>query len=38
LQELIRTEIYERPASELTGAGLYVDLPPWGSHVLAVDA
>ncbi len=27
--------VYEREGSELTGEGLYVDLPPWKYHLLA---
>jgi hypothetical protein len=27
---------YERLGEAVTGAGLYLDLPPWGHHVFAV--
>ena len=29
--------VYDRDGDELADAGLYVDLPPWGAHVLAVE-
>jgi hypothetical protein len=27
----------DRDGDELAGSGLYVDLPPWGAHVLALE-
>jgi hypothetical protein len=36
LKELIGTEEYEHPVSELMSNGLFVDLPSWGSHVFSV--
>ena len=38
LQELIGTESFDRSGREIESLGLYVDLPPWGSHVLAVSS
>ena len=29
--------VYDRDGDELAGPGLYVDLPPWGAHVLALE-
>ncbi|MFG2652020.1 alpha-amylase family glycosyl hydrolase [Streptomyces sp. NPDC048436] len=29
---------YERSGADLLGSGLYVDLPPWGNHLLSVAA
>ncbi|MFH8487420.1 alpha-amylase [Streptomyces longisporoflavus] len=36
LTSLLDTDRYERPGTELTAGGLYVDLPPWGTHLLSV--
>ncbi|MER5252227.1 alpha-amylase [Streptomyces sp. NPDC002855] len=33
---LLDAERYERPGTELVADGLYVDLPPWGTHLLSV--
>jgi hypothetical protein len=38
LTDLMEDEVYRRDGDELAGAGLYVDLPPWGAHVLALEA
>ncbi|MEV4641454.1 alpha-amylase family glycosyl hydrolase [Actinoplanes sp. NPDC049548] len=38
LTDLVEGQVYRRDGAELAGAGLYVDLPPWGSHVLALEA
>ncbi|MGW6057606.1 alpha-amylase [Streptomyces sp. NPDC055189] len=38
LASLLDVERYERAGAELTGSGLYVDLPPWGTHLLSVAA
>ncbi|MEV4701757.1 alpha-amylase family glycosyl hydrolase [Actinoplanes sp. NPDC049316] len=38
LTDLVEGSAYRRDGDELAGAGLYVDLPPWGAHVLAVEA
>lgn len=35
-QELIETGTYDHPVDELRSNGLFVDLPPWGSHVFSV--
>ena len=37
LSDLLDGRIYDRGGEELAGAGLYVDLPPWGVHMLAVE-
>jgi hypothetical protein len=36
--DLMSGDRYERAGSDLASKGLYVDLPPWGYHVFAVDA
>jgi hypothetical protein len=36
LLDLIDGHVYERSGDELAGDGLYVDLPAWGTHLLAV--
>ncbi|MEV0522325.1 alpha-amylase family glycosyl hydrolase [Streptomyces sp. NPDC050439] len=35
---LLDAERYERSGAELTANGLYVDVPPWGTHLLSVVA
>ena len=35
-QELIGTGAYDHSAGELDSNGLFVDLPPWGSHVFSI--
>jgi hypothetical protein len=37
LDDLMAGVRWERDGDELLAPGLYVDLPPWGFHVLAVD-
>jgi hypothetical protein len=37
LTELLDGRVYDRDGDELGSAGLYVDLPPWGAHVLALE-
>ncbi|GGQ48740.1 alpha-amylase family glycosyl hydrolase [Couchioplanes azureus] len=37
LTDLLDGQVYRRDGAELAGAGLYVDLPPWGAHVLALE-
>jgi len=34
LTDLLSGELYQRDGDEMEGAGLYVDLPPWGCHFL----
>jgi glycosidase len=34
LKDLFTSTIYERHGDEMCGSGLYVDLPPWGFHIL----
>jgi hypothetical protein len=34
LAELLGTETFERNGDEMRGAGIYIDLPPWGYHLL----
>ena len=36
LTDLIDGRVFERNGDELAGQGLFVDLPPWGCHLLAV--
>ena len=35
--DLVDGRVYDRDGDELAGPGLYVDLPPWGAHVLALE-
>ncbi|POX37327.1 alpha-amylase [Streptomyces sp. Ru73] len=37
LTDLLEDTRYERPGSELAGPGLFVDLPPWHTHVLRIE-
>ncbi|WP_030611307.1 alpha-amylase [Streptomyces sclerotialus] len=37
LTDLLDGTRYERPGSELTGPGLFVDLPAWHTHVFALE-
>jgi hypothetical protein len=37
LTDLLDGRIFDRDGDELAGPGLYVDLPPWGAHVLTLD-
>jgi len=34
ITDVFTGQVYERSGDEMTNAGLYVDLPPWGFHVL----
>jgi alpha amylase-like protein len=36
LQDLMGPAVYDRPGSDLTRQGLYLDMPPWAAHVFAV--
>ncbi len=36
LQDLMGPAVYDRPGSDLTRQGLYLDMPAWGRHVFAV--
>lgn len=36
LRDLLSDAVYERPGDDLLSRGLYLDLPPWGHHVFAV--
>lgn len=38
LREVRNGACFDRDGSELTGAGLYVDLEPWGTHLFVHDA
>ena len=38
LVDLLDDQVFERDGSALVDPGLYVELPPWGCHVLAVEA
>jgi hypothetical protein len=38
LRDLLGEACYERDGAELSGRGLYLDLPAWGHHVFAVGA
>jgi hypothetical protein len=35
--DLVDDSVYDRDGDELAGPGLYVDLPPWGAHVFALE-
>jgi hypothetical protein len=35
LDDLLSGQVYERDGLEVATAGLYVDLPAWGYHLLA---
>jgi hypothetical protein len=37
LEDQIRDQVFDRDGDDLATNGLYVDLPAWGSHVLAFD-
>jgi hypothetical protein len=37
MTDLFAGRTYERAADEMSGPGLFVDLPPWGFHVLTRD-
>jgi hypothetical protein len=37
LEDLMSGRQYERAGGDLVSAGLYVDLPPWGYHVFAIE-
>jgi len=34
MTDLFAGQMYERSDSEMCNPGMYVDLPPWGCHVL----
>jgi hypothetical protein len=36
LTDVLNVQVFERPGAELQDPGLYVDLPPWGTHLLAL--
>jgi hypothetical protein len=36
LTDLLDGRVFDRDGDDLTGNGLFVDLPPWGHHVFAV--
>lgn len=35
-QDLLHNACYDRPGTELSNNGLFVDLPAWGSHVFSI--
>ena len=35
--DMLDGRVFDRDGAELASAGLYVDLPPWGAHVFAVE-
>jgi hypothetical protein len=37
LTDLLDGRVFERDGGELAAAGLYVDLPPWGCHLLSLE-
>ncbi|MEV4280398.1 alpha-amylase [Actinoplanes xinjiangensis] len=37
LTDLLDGRVFDRDGDELAGEGLFVDLPPWGTHVLTVE-
>ena len=38
LQDLMGSAVYDRDGGDLVARGLYLDMPPWGYHVLEVTA
>ena len=36
LTDLLDDRVFQRDGDELAGQGLFVDLPPWGCHLLAI--
>ena len=38
LRDLVSHDVFDRHGDELSGPGLFVDLPPWGCHLLAIEA
>ena len=36
LSDELSGQVFDRDGDELSGSGLFVDLPAWGCHVLAV--
>lgn len=36
LQDGLSSAVYDRDGTELTGRGLFLDLPPWGRHAFAI--
>ena len=36
LTDLVDDRVFERDGDELADQGLFVDLPPWGCHLLAL--
>jgi hypothetical protein len=38
LRDVVSRDVFVRDGDELAGPGLFVDLPPWGCHLLAVEA
>ncbi|GAA0907052.1 hypothetical protein GCM10009558_111730 [Virgisporangium aurantiacum] len=37
LTDLLDGRVFDRDGDDLAAGGLYVDLPPWAAHVLAVE-
>ena len=37
LTDLLDDRVFDRNGDELADHGLFVDLPPWGCHLLAVE-
>jgi glycosidase len=37
LRDLLSDALFERDGEELSSAGLYLDMPPWGRHAFAVE-
>jgi hypothetical protein len=37
LADLLQEQVFKRDGDELASSGLYVDLPPWHSHLLALE-
>ena len=38
LRDLLGDAVYDRPGDDLLARGLYLDLPPWGHHLFALQA
>jgi hypothetical protein len=37
LRDLLGIAVYDRPGDDLLARGLYLDLPPWGHHLFALE-
>ncbi len=37
-RDLLSSAVYDRVAFDIAARGLYLDMPPWGYHVFAVES